>query len=222
MSEFPHTCPACVPLGSFEDPEEGHLDLYWHVKRPGRGADSLLARYGSEPEEYISWHPPAAFADPTNLFRHHAWYPEILKRGKEAGLYDGPLTLEEHEQAQVQAEAASMAHFNEALLALDYKLTGKKAEAASQLRTIRLDEYEWIDRELYLSDGGYSRVVFNYDTGRLFLTSNSLDTTKARWESALEERRAVERIARKAIQESGGSPETWTENPRKLKSKLLR
>jgi hypothetical protein len=90
--------------------------------------------------------------------------------------------------------------FNDALLALDRALTGKEAPATSELRSVRLEDWEWIDRELYLSDGGYSRVVFSLDTGRLFLTSNSLDSTKARWDSALEERRAVEGIARGQVE----------------------
>lgn len=42
----------------------------------------------------------------------------------------------------------------------------------------------WIDRggEWYLSDGGYSRVVYGED-GKLFLTSNSTDKAKARWKN---------------------------------------
>jgi hypothetical protein len=44
----------------------------------------------------------------------------------------------------------------------------------------------------YLSDGGYSRIGFNHDTKKLFLTSNSLNRPKKNWESAKELREAIE------------------------------
>lgn len=86
MTIFVHDCKACRDLGSFDDPEHGHLDLYWCVNPSYRNLDSLLARYGDDGPEYVSAHPPEAFSDPVLLLRRE-WYREILRRGEAAGLY---------------------------------------------------------------------------------------------------------------------------------------
>lgn len=48
------------------------------------------------------------------------------------------------------------------------------------------------DNCYYLSDGGYSRIGFNLETGRLFPTYNSLPIVFERWEFCKELRREVE------------------------------
>lgn len=53
---YTHDCPSCVYLGTTRDDEEGDVDLYVHP-RTIEGlvvAQSYLARYGNESQEYIS------------------------------------------------------------------------------------------------------------------------------------------------------------------------
>lgn len=50
----------------------------------------------------------------------------------------------------------------------------------------------------YLSDSGYSRVVWSLEDEHLFLTSNSRQQVKNRWEDALPQRQAVEEFLRTA------------------------
>jgi hypothetical protein len=92
--KFTHPCTGCVPLGTFEDPDEGYLEFYWCPTRlgPSFGSsfDSVIARFGEECHEYISYNPPEAFADPTHLLSRHPWYGEILERAKKRGLYIPP------------------------------------------------------------------------------------------------------------------------------------
>jgi len=80
----------------------------------------------------------------------------------------------------------------DALVALDHALTGK-SDTTSGLRTTTLS-LAFLDHELYLSDGGYSRVVFSWDRRGLFLTSNSRREVEARWNQAEPQRRAVEDV----------------------------
>ena len=71
---------------------------------------------------------------------------------------------------------------------LDLRLTGRISA------NIRPSDWpvNFLDQEIYLSDGGYSRVVFTTDTGRLGLTSNSTPRVHRRWEMACAERETVE------------------------------
>lgn len=62
---------------------------------------------------------------------------------------------------------------------LDFFLTHKQSEIYSD------DIYEnfvYGGTEYYLADGGYSRVVVDSESRKLFLTSNSRDEVKKRWE----------------------------------------
>lgn len=55
---FKHDCKDCKPLGQFEDPKLGQVDLYFCSQ--GRFGDTVIARYGNEPHQYQSG---LAFAD---------------------------------------------------------------------------------------------------------------------------------------------------------------
>jgi hypothetical protein len=59
------------------------------------------------------------------------------------------------------------------LQTLDYLLTGK-SETGSTVQHLLDDMY-------YLSDGGYSRIVYHQDFGTLALTTNSLPQVVERW-----------------------------------------
>ncbi len=78
--------------------------------------------------------------------------------------------------------------------ALDLLLTGR---VSPNIRPAPLDPYDWLKSELYLSDGGYSRVVYrpsddSFVTYRLVLTDNSRDAVRAAWDRATNERATIE------------------------------
>lgn len=77
---FLHDCSSCAFLGQFEK-----YDLYWCTSPSGPTFASLIARYSSDGPDYISHHPPGAYA---HKLPERAWYTEILKRAQERGLYD--------------------------------------------------------------------------------------------------------------------------------------
>lgn len=82
---FIHDCDHCTFLGHFE--KDGMpVDLYYHAKDYPSLAD-LLARYGDEPWEYASSHPPEGFADGV---MPRPWEVETVRRAKEAGIYVQP------------------------------------------------------------------------------------------------------------------------------------
>lgn len=57
----------------------------------------------------------------------------------------------------------------------------------------------------YLSDSGYSRVGFDMESGRLFLTYNSTSRVRARWEQAAPQRQKVEELVRQWLVDNGWS-----------------
>ena len=73
------------------------------------------------------------------------------------------------------------------MLNLDCALTGKPAQhVANQIHNQagNTSPDEWLEKgggEWYLSDGGYSRLGFNENTGHLFVTDNSLPGVKESW-----------------------------------------
>lgn len=71
-----------------------------------------------------------------------------------------------------------MSNLKEQLIFLDCALTGK-----TQADAIHMSKNQDItrDRLYYLSDGGYSRIVFNDDTCKIFLASESTDKVKTAW-----------------------------------------
>lgn len=87
------------------------------------------------------------------------------------------------------------AQLRTAIIALDRLLTGKTdAEIEHTARNqpaFFADPLNFLFREYYLSDGGYSRIVLN-DEAKLRLTSNSLDRAKERWASAEAQKLASE------------------------------
>lgn len=89
-----------------------------------------------------------------------------------------------------------------ALDTLDLALTGKRSP---NIRTTPASWTDWFDTELYLSDGGYSRVVCALNDNdkrpvRLFLTSNSRDEVSQAWDGAAAERAAVEQAFGAALE----------------------
>ncbi|MBS1722749.1 MAG: hypothetical protein JSS66_07040 [Armatimonadetes bacterium] len=126
----------------------------------------------------------------------------------------------EHEAADVVDELAqdaphtgaeqlsqSMDTLRNALEALNLRLTGQNRDGQRQRPIDDKEMYEVLlsNREYYLSDGGYSRLVLrlvapNYETYDVQLTSNSTDRAKAEWDQAQSERQGVEAAANNVYQ----------------------
>lgn len=93
---------------------------------------------------------------------------------------------------------AGLPPLQKVMLDLDVAVTGVPAErAVSQYHHYPADLLKWIEQpggnpEWYLSDGGYSRVVWSTETGHIFLTSNSTSKAKANWDQAMPQRHAAE------------------------------
>lgn len=83
------------------------------------------------------------------------------------------------------------------IFALDVALTGKTLkEVVSQYHHYPATVEEWIlqpggNPMWQLSDMGYSAIVWNYEDHVLFLTSNSRQQVKDRWEAAMPQRQAL-------------------------------
>lgn len=98
-----------------------------------------------------------------------------------------------------------MSDLKELVVRLDTLLVGKPeaAEQAARQQAHRLsDPVSFaVGGEYYLSDGGYSRIVFHELSGRLSLTSNSRDAVKAQWDvqEVQDAVVAIESIVRNAI-----------------------
>ena len=97
---------------------------------------------------------------------------------------------------------AGLSPFQKLLLDLDVAVTGVPAErAVSQYHHLPKTLEEWLEQPggnpvMYLADGGYSRVVFNTETGDLFLTYNSTSKAKENWEKAAKQRQAFQDYCR--------------------------
>jgi hypothetical protein len=94
--------------------------------------------------------------------------------------------------------------FQELLAALDAALTKKddptvRRTAGAQAMTPE-DLYGGI---YYLSDGGYSRLIFSADEGRLLLTSDSLAGPVASWDDCRDRVAAVEAAMRRWMEGAG-------------------
>ena len=83
-AKFQHDCKSCQFLGGFEQ-----FDLYI-CRRPGtsRTNTSLIARYGTEDNEYISMFVPESFdGDPETFYRQaDEWYRVLICRAQNLGL----------------------------------------------------------------------------------------------------------------------------------------
>lgn len=77
------------------------------------------------------------------------------------------------------------------LILLDCALTGKTYYEAAHTAKNQRGRFP-LDDVYYLSDGGYSRVGFNRETGKLFLTYNSRDEVREVWPRCEEIRKALE------------------------------
>lgn len=90
------------------------------------------------------------------------------------------------------------------MLNLDAALTGKPSAAiAGQMKSKPQTAQAWLEssqREWHLSDGGYSRVVPNPETGALALTSNSREAVKQAWSRCIELRADVEAVLQAVIE----------------------
>jgi hypothetical protein len=88
----------------------------------------------------------------------------------------------------------------EMMLRLDMALTGNDdRKVRGQLHHYPATLEKWITQDhgcsnpvWYLSDGGYSRVVWSLDTKKLFLTYNSRAAVVARWDETLPLREEIE------------------------------
>jgi hypothetical protein len=107
-------------------------------------------------------------------------------------------TLLEDRDEYLRSVIAGLNQFQKLLLDLDVAVTGVPPErAVSQYHHLPDSLLKWIEQPggnplMYLSDGGYSRIVWSTDTGNLWLTSNSSSTAKANWEKALPQREAFQ------------------------------
>lgn len=92
---YKHDCNKCIHLYSSNDTEyvlDSFFDIYWCKNPRYPNLDSVIARYGNKNYEYISTHPPEAFADPDPdhyVKQENNWYRLALKLAKEKGLYKG-------------------------------------------------------------------------------------------------------------------------------------
>lgn len=77
---YEHDCERCVWLGRYKT-----YDFWWCPSSEGPTFASVIGRWSSDGPDYISMHPPGAFAHP---LKERAWYTEILRRAQERGLYD--------------------------------------------------------------------------------------------------------------------------------------
>lgn len=77
--------------------------------------------------------------------------------------------------------------FEEALVALDCALTGvdRKSAVHTLLQKGEAVDPEWFmySPPYYLSDGGYSRLQFDFETERLYLAVDARLDVVARWET---------------------------------------
>ena len=106
--------------------------------------------------------------------------------------------------------------FQRAWVNLDFKLTRlpdgsrdeeKMEDILQQIHHMPKNIVELINQPggnplYYLSDGGYSRVVWSTDTGNLWLTDNSSSRAKAAWPDAQHERRYLQQLLQRDYQEA--------------------
>jgi hypothetical protein len=92
---------------------------------------------------------------------------------------------------------ANLPPMQKLFLDLDVVLTGNPpARVVSHYHHFPKDVTEWAEKGFepwYLSDGGYSRVLWSMDTGKLYLTGDSRNKVKVNWEVAVPQREALQR-----------------------------
>jgi hypothetical protein len=94
----------------------------------------------------------------------------------------------------------TLTKFQERIAYLDAFLTHKEWKAVEHTaRTQRATPERFLSEVYYLSDGGYSRIALNEQTGHIFITSNSLGKPKQNWSFAKEMVADIERDIHVAI-----------------------
>lgn len=94
----------------------------------------------------------------------------------------------------------ALTDFQAAMIELDMVLTGKDRERCEHTAmTQAASVEEWLGREYYLSDGGYSRVMLSESS--MWVTSNSLDRVKTAWNAGPPEISRVRDIVRQFFRE---------------------
>jgi hypothetical protein len=100
--------------------------------------------------------------------------------------------------------------FQRAMLDLDVALTGNPpTQVVKQIHHYPDTFEKWYTMTerltWYLSDGGYSRVVWSAENKNLFLTYNSTSKVKSRWDAALPQRQRAEEVILRHYQTLGES-----------------
>lgn len=108
--------------------------------------------------------------------------------------------LDQFYKRRYQERVGTLPPLQRLMLDLDTAVTGIAPEQCiGQYHHYPKDVEDWYAKnaggnlEWYLSDGGYSRVVWSFERQILFLTDNSTSKAKGNWEKALPQRQAVER-----------------------------
>jgi len=105
---------------------------------------------------------------------------------------------------------AGLAPLQKLMLDLDTVLTGNApTEVVRQYHHYPDTLEKWLQEPggnpvWYLSDSGYSRVVWSVEDGNVFLTYNSTSRVKDRWESAQPQRKALEDYLKAEYQRLSG------------------
>jgi hypothetical protein len=113
-------------------------------------------------------------------------------------------------KARLRERIAGLPPLQKVMLALDVALTGHEPEeVVTQYHHYPTSLEHWVQRDgwqliWYLSDSGYSRVVWSEETGELFLTSNSRQQVKDAWEAAAPQREAVVKQLKAEYRAMGG------------------
>jgi len=93
------------------------------------------------------------------------------------------------------------------LILLDAALTDKPwNEVAHRAYQKQWTTEKWIDDIYYLSDGGYSRIVLDEETGKIFLASESLNRPKDLWPLMQKIVREIEQIIQRDLINFGWEP----------------
>lgn len=126
--------------------------------------------------------------------------------------------LEQFYQRRYDERIGQLPPLQRVMLALDSAVTGVPAQQAiGQYHHYPKSVEDWYAKtqggnpEWYLSDGGYSRVVWSEERKELFLTSNSTSKAKGNWEKALPERQAADQFIRGEIDRLMGRQESRAE-----------
>lgn len=89
---YTHDCDKCIYLGTVyarrENDCKDYIDCYWCANRYP-SLSSVLGRYGNEGPEYMSSHPPEAFASGNDyLMMADRWYLFAMFQAVKLGLYN--------------------------------------------------------------------------------------------------------------------------------------